>query len=345
MRSQKKYLSFYLLISLLATAPFLFATPNSVDPVVAYDKCQVTAEPTLECAWLRALIRAQVLEALQTIEISRDQRGTEEALEALDVDDAPELQIAACRILGQFPETAGITERVPQLLFSPYVEVQKIAANVLSRNQDPAFGALGNQWEGTHRNVPSSGEFTELPNLPATYAKLGFPQYPNTIRYPIADSDRSVGWATTDSLAVVATNLSKKSGIKPLSYQDWVNRMTQEGVQAVQSMSTDMSALQELSKLSEQYAKTQDPKILEKIDAISKKMNEKGEKQNQASENSVNNIVNFSGMMSQGNIQYFIAEEKTGRVSRLIVIYNEPVFELTVIQMIWDLTDYPKAWS
>jgi hypothetical protein len=43
-------------------------------------------------------------------------------------------------------------------------------------------------------------------------------------------------------------------------------------------------------------------------------------------------------------IRYFVMEEKEGRVSKLVMMYPHPAFQQTVIQMIWNLNDYEKAW-
>ena len=62
---------------------------SGFDPARAYDaQCPAgEEEPSLECEWLRGLVVADVVEALEAIEDSRDQRGVEEALAALDLDD------------------------------------------------------------------------------------------------------------------------------------------------------------------------------------------------------------------------------------------------------------------
>jgi hypothetical protein len=69
------------------------AQGSGFDPVRVYDaRCSAgEEEPSLECEWLRGLAVADVVEALETILDSRDQRGVEEALAALDLDDEPEV--------------------------------------------------------------------------------------------------------------------------------------------------------------------------------------------------------------------------------------------------------------
>jgi hypothetical protein len=50
------------------------------------------------------------------------------------------------------------------------------------------------------------------------------------------------------------------------------------------------------------------------------------------------------GSAEPDQVHYLIAQEKAGHVSRLILVYRQKVPERTVIQMAWDLRDYPPAW-
>ena len=62
--------------------------------------------------------------------------------------------IAAMRVLGRFPDTPGIAQKVlPLLLDSPWLKVQEVAAQLLSRVPDPAVAGLGTQW-GEHGAIP-----------------------------------------------------------------------------------------------------------------------------------------------------------------------------------------------
>ena len=41
----------------------------------------------------------------------------------------------------------------------------------------------------------------------------------------------------------------------------------------------------------------------------------------------------------------FVAEEKDGHPARVVVIYRQPALDRTIIQVTWDLRDYPSAWE
>lgn len=319
---------------------------SGFDPVRAYDaQCPAgEEEPSLECEWLRGLVVADVVEALGTILDSRDQRGVEEALAALDLDDEPEVLIAACRVLGRFPDTPGIAEKVtPLLLDSPYLEVRRVAAEVLSRNPDRGLAAMAEQWTGNHEGLSSEDPYDELPGIPSHYAAMEFPDYPGAERFTPADSDRSVGWWSADSPSVVAARLGEMLGVKAMDYQQWLERSQQQMMNAYQSI--DQAKVDEVQKLTEEFLKTQDQKLLERIENLQKEIYAPMQQLGDADKMTVTQVATPPGSVDIDQIHYLIAQEKEGHVSRLIMVYRQNVPERTVIQMAWDLRDYPPAWT
>ena len=210
--------------------------------------------------------RAKVT-SLEAIEDSRDQRGVEEAVAALDLDDEPEVLIAACRVLGPFPDTPGIAEKVtPLLLDSPYLEVKRLAALVLSRNPESDLAAMASQWSGNHEGLSSEDPYDELPGIPSHYAAMGFPDYPGAEWFTPADSDRSVGWWSADPPSVVAARLGEMLGVEAMDYQQWIERSQQQMMNAYQSI--DQAKVDEVQKLTPEFIKTQDDKLLERIESL-----------------------------------------------------------------------------
>ena len=317
------------------------ATPY--DAIPEYEKkCSGAEEDNLDCAWLKGLVVAQTVEALEEIEYSGDQRGISEAMEALELEEEPEIQIAGVRILALFPKTPEIESKVGELLFSPYLEVQKMAAQFISRSYDtnPAVGGMGYQWNENHGNLRIISPYEEL-DIPAKYSQMGFPDYPEAFRFTPADSDRSVGWVIPNSASDVENDLSSKLGVKPIGYQEWYDRQQQAMTKA---FAYDPAVTEEMQKLMEQYAKTQDQKILEKVQEMQKKMSEPIEQASAKAEKSVDRVATPPHGIDANTIRYFIVEEKEGRASRLVMMYPHPAFHQTVIQMIWSLNDYEKAW-
>jgi hypothetical protein len=311
----------------------------------AYQReCPVVEEPSDQCVLLRSLVVTYVTLALEDLELTRDQRATTEALKALNVADEPEILIAAMRVLGSFPETPGIAEKaLPLLLDSPWLEVQRVAAQLLSRVPDPAVSGLGYQWVG-HSTLPYPDDpYAELPPFPEHYWDMGFPEYPGVEWFSVADSDRSVGWITTDSPEVVINTLSEMTDAPVLNYDAWSVRSREAMMSIVQPSANPLMA--EFQKLMEDYMSTADPKLLEKIESMKDEMELARQRQGEVLNNLLNDAAQPPSYAPADQWSFLINEERDGRVSRLISVYPVPALGKTVIQMTWDLNDYAPAWE
>ncbi len=211
-----------------------------------------------DCQILRSLLVVEVTAALQDIERARDNRGSVEALVALDLTDEPEILVAACRVLGQFPDTPGIAEKaLPLVLGSPYIEVQQAAANLIARNSDDKIADIGRLWSQNHSNLGFQNEFQEYPDFPAHYAAMKFPAYPGAQWFSPGDSQQSIGWSTPDDAATVAAWMAKALNSQPLTTQQWFERKSAAAVQAFQAM--DQAKVDRMTELTEQYSKDARP--------------------------------------------------------------------------------------
>ena len=318
---------------------------NKTALISEYDEqCPEEEDPSLECEWLRGLVVADVVQALEEIEDSRDQRGVEEALAALDLEDEPEILVAACRILGRFPDTPGIAEKVtPLLLYSPYLAVQQLAARLLSNNADPAIAAMASQWSTNHGVLYTDEPYAEVPGIPATYFDMDFPKYPDAERYTPADSDRSVGWWVTGPPAEVSARLAAELGGEVVSYEQWVQRLSAEQMTAYQAI-MDQPQAAEMQQLTTEYMQNQDPALLEKIQQLQTEMETVSQKLQEDSDKALNNVLLPPGGVAPEEVYYLIAEQKDGHVSRAILVYRHAGAVHTVMQMAWNLGDYPSAW-
>lgn len=306
--------------------------------------CPAVEEPSDQCIVLRSLVVTYVTLALEDIERARDQRGTAEALKALNMADEPEILIAAMRVLGRFPDTPGITERVlPLLLDSPWLKVQEMAAQLLSRVPDPAVAGIGNQWGG-HNAIPYSDDpYAELPPFPEHYWDMGFPEYPGVEWFSVADSDRSVGWITTDTPEAVTSTLSEMAGAPVLNYETWNARSQEFLMRMFQPIASPQ--MEEFQALMQEYMSTQDPKVLARIESMQKEMEQASQRLEDTMDNLLVSAAQPPSYAPMEQWSFLIAEERDGRVSRLIVVYPVPALDQTAIQMTWDLNDYPPAWE
>src|SRR5438552_4469774 len=251
------------------------ATGPAVDATAEYvPRCKDERQPSLACEVLRSLVVADVALGLRTIEKSRDKRGAQQALAALEQADEPDIVIAACRILGRFPETPGLAAKMlPFLLDSTYKEVQNMAANVLIANPDPGFQDLGRLWMEGHSDFHSETPYDEYPDFPAHYASMGFPKYAGAEWFSPADSDRSIGWSTKDDAAAVAKWYGDTLHADVLDAEKWVGVYQQQmtaPLQFDQSKMTRMQQLMERVGRGDQAATAEFEKLQKEIDDASK---------------------------------------------------------------------------
>jgi hypothetical protein len=310
-----------------------------------YDsQCSAEDDPSLDCEWLRGLVVADVVQALEEIQLSRDQRGAEEALAALDIVDEPEIVVAAGRVLGYFPDTPGIVDKaMPLLLESPYLAVEQAAAQLLSQTQDPAIAGMGSQWSSNHGVLYTDDPYELIPDIPGHYYAMGFPGYPDAAWYSPADSDRSVGWWVQGSPAEVSTWFAEKLGVEVMGYSQWVERSSAEMMTRYQSLMNQAGG-GETQQLMEQYVQTQDPALMERIQKLQAEMETVSQKLQEDSDKALNNLLLPPGGVAPEDVYYIVAEEKDGHISRAILVYRHVGSERTVMQMAWDLRDYPPAW-
>ena len=144
-----------------------------------------------DCEILRSLIVVEVVTGLEMTERSRDQRGTAQAMSALDFPEEPEVVVAGMRILARFPTTPGIADKLmPYLFDNRYLEIQKIGASLLTNLPDPAVAEVGRLWLGNHDGLDVDTPYEHYPKFPSHYARMEFPKYPGAAWFSPADSDR-----------------------------------------------------------------------------------------------------------------------------------------------------------
>lgn len=305
-------------------------------------RCLEKGEASPECPFLRKLVVVEMTMALEEIERARDQRGTAEALEALSLSDEPEIQVAALRIPGQFPDSPGIAERVvPLMLESAYLQVQQLAALVLGSNPDPTLAAVGAYWGTNHGTLYAEDSWQEYPDFAPHYAGMGFPDYPGAEWFSPADSDRSVGWWTTDDFTTVSSWLTEALGTQGLDYQGWAERLSQESIWNAQ-IDPDKEA--EVQRLIEEWTKTQDMAALEKMQKLQEEMYAPMQAASEIADQGVDSLGPPNITEAQEQVRFFIAEERAGHVARLVIAYPLTSLGHTVIQHSWNLVDYPSAW-
>jgi hypothetical protein len=303
-------------------------------------QCSAEEKPSRNCDILRSLLAAEVSVALQETERSRDQRGTQEALAALDLADEPEIIIAACRILGQFPDTPNIAEKIlPHMLESPYLEVERVAARLMSTIPDPGLAEVGRLWVENHGALSVAGAYDEYPDFPAHYAGLGYPKYPGAQWFSPADSDRSIGWSTKDGVGAVSRWFSEALHAEAVDSEKWVQHQSAQANVAFQTI--DQSKVARMQQLMDKVSKGDQAAVAE-FEKLQKELDRAQQDASAAIEKGVDKVLPPTS--SAAGARWIVAQKKGGRVSRLVLVYPVPSIQRTVIQLVWDLTDYPSAW-
>jgi len=318
-------------------------SPLSTGLAAAYrENCINPNAEAFECRVLRSMVVVETVMALEEIQRSRDQRGTVVALKALDLYQEPIVLTAAMRILGHFPDTPGIAEKaLPLLLESPYIQVEQMAANLLGANPDPAMAALGAYWSSNHSQLAAENAYQEYPDFAPHYLDMGFPEYTDSEWFSPADSDRSVGWWTTDDMGKVSGWVSEKLNVEGLTYRQWTEQMQ---AQFTAAFNFDQSKQDRIEQLLAQFEKTQNMALLNEIQKLQQELYAPVQAAGEAADQGVEqlNPPNINEIVEQA--RYFIAEEKAGHVARMIIVYPLAGLGHTVIQHGWNLGDYPSAW-
>jgi hypothetical protein len=320
----------------------VLGTGDAIELAANYERqCSNEEKPSFNCEVLRSLLVVEVAMALQQIERSHDLRGTQEALAGLDLADEPEILIAACRILGHFPDTPGIAGKIlPHLLESPYLEVQRVAAQLLSANPDPGFAEVGRLWIENHSELPRAGAYEEYPDFPSHYAAMGFPKYAGASWFPPADSDRSIGWSTKDDVGAVSRWFSEALHAEALDAEAWVQRGSEQAKLAFQTI--DQSKIARMQQLMEKAAKGNQAAAAQ-LEKLQKEIDSAQQDVSASIEKGVDKVAVAPASSGPG-ARWIVAQKKGGRVSRLVLVYPVASLQRTVIQHVWDLVDYPSAW-
>jgi hypothetical protein len=311
---------------------------DAMKQAAGYHKlCAGEAAPSTRCEILRSLVVANVSTTLELIERSRDQRGVEQAMAALAFPDEPDIFIPACRILGRFPTTPGIVEKVlPHLLENKYVEIQRMAATLLARTEDPGARQAGELWLHNHQRLSPEGTYDEYPDFPAHYTAIGFPKYPGAVWFSPADSDRSVGWSTTDAATAVTGWFSQSLGTEAMDVSQWQRYQAEQAMQQFdQTAIARMQALMEKAFKGDKAAMAEYEKLAKDIDSNSNAAKDAADKSLGELPLPPDSVIT--------DARWIIGKKKGTRASTLVVVYPIAGLQRTVIQAAWDLTDYPGA--
>lgn len=271
-----------------------------------------------------ALEREAVVEMLEEMEAARDQRSVPVAEEALSSGD-PVVVAAGLRLIGPFVDK---DERAAALvaphITSPYLTTSDLAAAALSRTQK--YGTLGSQYRQGH------GDLTELDPwakaAPVALGAMGFPQrYPSATAYPPGDSPTSAGFASNDPVDAVLAHYRGALSLEPIAVTELETRLQAQSTQGFEAVGKQMQALQE------EYSRTQDPKLLERMQQLGQSLSTKAEL-------SMSTAVLPLGE-SRADARAFVVEQLGEAPVRVVVVYREVLLARSVVLYLWSAAKYP----
>ena len=269
--------------------------------------------------------REQVVELLAELEQARDQRSIPVAAAGLDSHD-PVIVTASLRLIGPFAgQDASVADKAALFMTSPYVATHQLAAAVLDRS--PKHGSLAQQYRAGH----SGSDLDVHPwtkNPPLELARVGFAgPYPNAAPYAPGDSSISAGFATTDAPDAVLAHYRHALQRDSVPFADLEAQLAQRTQQGYEEFGKQLQALQA------EYMKTQDPKVLEKMQALGKSMNEGAQ--------SALAAAPFPQGPARAAARVFVAEQAGTAPVRVVVVYPEPLVSRTIVMYAWSAPKYP----
>jgi hypothetical protein len=271
-----------------------------------------------------AVEREEVVAVLEDLEQARDIRSVPVAESALDSGD-PVVITAGLRLLGPFADKneAAAARAVP-LLTSSYLTTQELAATVLERS--PKHAGLAQQYRTGHGSEPDLDPWAKA--LPVDLAGMGFPPpYLGATAYAPGDSMLSAAFATTDALDVVLAHYHKELGRDPIELTALEEKLSAKSTQSMDELMKQIQALQT------EYTKTQDPKLLEKMQELYKAAT-------QGQESSLSKVP-LPLPPTSLTAKAFIAEADGETPVRVVVVYAEPLVGRTVVIQGWSAPKYP----
>lgn len=271
-----------------------------------------------------AIEREQVVELLEELEGARDMRSIPVAESALESGD-PVVLAAGLRLLGPFSDKSeAASARALPLLTSPYLTTQRLAAAVLERS--PKYAQLAYQYRNGHVSEPELDPWAKA--LPVNLAGMGFPPpYVGATPFAPGDSPQSSAFATTDGIDTVLSHYRTALGREPIEWTAFQTSIAARDTKALEDLGKQMQELQT------EYMKTQDPKLVEKMQELSKNATK-------GMDSSLSKVP-FPGAPTNANAKVFVVEQLGETPIRAVAAYPEPLLDRTVVIFAWSAMKYP----
>jgi hypothetical protein len=297
---------------------------------------------TMTCGLARARVLVHMEQAFETVTDGYDPSVIGVALASLD-STSTLLQAAAVRYLGRVAvpdaehQRATISKLVALIADSRSLEVGGETAHALLGS---ALRDVGQRWLDHHKDFPHD-ELTLAYHRPVAtpdLAQLGFKIYDPAIPYSPADTDRSLGYATHDSLDKVLAFFAKQAGAQAMDQASWqaffvaaIQRETNPA--ANQPSAADLA---EIRRLQQEYQRTKDPAQMQQAAAIMtrpKPLGPLGSRKPNAM------ITGVYLRHVDDRPAAFVVKRLPDHVALMVFVYPEPSIHATVIEYAWSLVE------
>jgi len=302
--------------------------------------CDSAPDPA-ECFLQRAAVIEDLLGDLYELEAARDQRSVPAALDAVATGEL-DVQVVAFRVLAPFAGTPGVGAKVLPWLLADDPRREEGAAAVLGQTGDPGFRRLAAQFAQGHEGENKAPDLAGWWRDPSRH---GLRAYPNATRFPPGDSARSIGLLTDDPVDRVLAHYQEKSSPPPFDAQAYQQRAQaaleaqSKKIQEALQSSQIVERQKQIQALMEEYQKTQDPKILEKVEKLGQTAMPEPEKVDPGALALPLPTIDGGAPMSQA--RFLVIEERAGVPARAVVAYPEPAVGKTVVILGFD----PKVYG
>ena len=149
-------------------------------------------------------------------------------------------------------------------------------------------------------------------------------------------NDCAVGWSTSDSVAAVSKWFSDALRSPALDEEKWAAQLAAAAPKPIDPTGSRFQQLLERATKGDQAA-------VAEFEKLNKQMEEQQRNAESAQQQSAGKVANPPSSAAD-SARWIVAQRKDGRISRVVLVYALPVLKRTVIQLAWDLTDYPSAW-
>lgn len=312
------------------------------DPVETYFSECKTQDDSPACDTLRSLVYLHLTDDMEILSRSKDQRAVQPAMEALDLPNA-ELQLESIMALGKWGNQQGVAEKIYPFLHSGNPAMEHYAALALQKSENEQYRRLSGQYlEGHPANGTGQKMITEDLQVP-DYLAAGHIGYPSSVRYSCGDffgeRRQTAGLMTSDPLKKVLEYFKKLLKISPVNAETQQQMAAEQQDLAEEEFMNHPKAI-ELQRLMDQFAETQNPELLKRIDSLQAELNEiyKDLKEPGPFAFMVP-VEDWDSEMVQNARWFFIPDQKTNKskINRGILVYYDDFLKQTVIQLSWKI--------